>query len=367
MRRNLLALICCPACQGKLEVVKGEEQDGEIFNGELQCRRCQELYPILRGMPLLYINDERWQPKAVEAEGWAAYHKQLHMYDVVEDSVDLKIPYYPEEPWIGVARSFDIALDLLELSGDETVLDLGAGRGWAAKEFALLGCRVVALDITPDENVGLGRARAIMKHHDVYFERVIGDGENLPFSPGSFDVIFCSAALHHSSNLPLLFKNASDVLKEGGRLCVIKEPCINVLADEDDILKRDAQQEMAVGINETRPDLPAYLDALTGAGMMPLRVFPSPAYQMSRRDLIQWARSLRAVNPGLNVAAFRSTLRAWLDFATIRAKALLRRKLFRAWRVTWPARGRERVEAGVLVWAGGDMILLAQRRESIRD
>jgi hypothetical protein len=49
-------------------------------------------------------------------------HQDLGIYEIGENSVDLHIPYYPQEPWIKVAKSFDIALQELALTGQETVL-----------------------------------------------------------------------------------------------------------------------------------------------------------------------------------------------------------------------------------------------------
>ena len=200
MRTSLLTLVCCPACGGALEPVDERAEQPEIWEGDLRCVRCGAVYPVQRGIPHLYIDDARWAPKAREAQGWVDYHKERDIYIQPEDAVDLKIPYYPEEPWITVATSFDIAMEELVsfLKPGMVVLDLGAGRGWAAKQFALRGCRAVALDITPDENVGLGRAWALMKHADVYFDPIIADGERLPLLPESCRprLLRCDAASH---------------------------------------------------------------------------------------------------------------------------------------------------------------------------
>ena len=261
MRTSLLNLICCPTCGSTLELmaitlIAGEE----IREGSLRCVSCWASYPVSQGIPYLYVNDERWALKAREAQGWVEFHKERSIYEQPENAVDLKIPYYPEEPWITVACSFDIALEELGsfLRPDTTVLDLGAGRRWAAKHFAQRGCRTVALDINPDENVGLGRAWALMRYANVYFDLVIADGERLPFFPGSFDCVFCAAALHHAVDLPLLVKNIQRALKPGGILCAISEPCIAINQSAERILKRDAASELKHGINEHRPNLLEY-------------------------------------------------------------------------------------------------------------
>jgi uncharacterized protein YbaR (Trm112 family) len=187
MRSDLLNLICCPACLGSLTVERTEQNDRD---GTLRCWQCGACYPLIRGVPHLFCDDDQWVAKAREADGWVQQHKLMGIYEQGPDAVDLKLPYYPEDPWINVARSFDIALYELQLTGNETVLDLGAGRGWAAKQFALRGCRAVALDITPDENIGLGRSWALMAQANTCFYPVIGDGERLPFFPEQLDIVF---------------------------------------------------------------------------------------------------------------------------------------------------------------------------------
>ena len=217
MKPSLLELICCPACYSSLEIQSEQVKAGELWLGNLRCVSCGSNFPIENGMPLLYVEDDKWVPKALEAAGWITHLKQLGLYNADLDGIDFEAPDYSAEPWIRIKKSFEVALSLLKLTGDETILDLGAGKGWAAKQLALLGCNVVALDIVTDDMVGLGRAKALMTKAGTYFERIIGDGENLPLKPDSFDIVFCCGAIDHSSNLPLLMASIGRVLKPNGR------------------------------------------------------------------------------------------------------------------------------------------------------
>ena len=361
LRESFVRLLACPYCGARLEIeVIRERLDGEIWSGSLACASCDTSFALRQGMAFLHREDASWESKAREAQGWVAIHKQKGAYEPSDAAVDLSIPYYDEAPWIEVGLRFDEALAQLQLTGDETVLDLGAGRGWAAKQFALLGCESVALDVAPDENVGLGRGRVLMEDAGVYFERVIGDGEHLPFQADSFDVVFCSAALHHASNLPLLLQNVRHVLKRGGRLCAIREPSLSILDDEQAELVRGAVEEMALGINETRPTYDEYMRALRRAGLQPSLVIPAPGLSMRDGDAQAWAQDLGAMwawpqwrNPR------RSLWRFWI-YGKKRLQALLQGKLVTAGDGQG-ANSLERALQAVARWTTGELFVLAEK------
>lgn len=362
MQQQLLDLICCPVCQGKLEVEATSENGDEIVEGTLICTHCALTYPIKDSMPHLYHADAAWAPKAQEAEGWVVLHQNMGIYEQGEDAVDLKIPYYPEEPWIQVGKSFDVVLDRLNLSGEETILDLGAGRGWASKQFALRGCRAVALDIVPDPNVGLGRGQALMEHAGTYFERVIGDGERLPFQPESFDLVFSHASLHHSSNLPLLLQNVGQVLRPGGRLYAI-EPSISILESEEKVLARDASPELELGINENRPNFLEYRRALARNGMVVSEAFPSHTYQMSDEALKRWAQDVGAVQPEPTLRHPLRFLRRLAIFFGKRLYGILTRRWWPFSRaLPQPQGAREGMIQAALLWSGNELILVATKQ-----
>lgn len=330
MKETVVPLLVCPACHSPLTVEAHTYKEPEIWLGHLTCTSCSCTYPIESGLPLLYVNDKNWQSKAIEADGWVICHKNQGIYNVAENAVDLQIPYYPQEPWIQVARSFNAALEHLNLTGNETILDLGAGRGWAAKEFAKRGCQVVALDVVPDENVGLGRARALMDQAGVYFDRLIGDGENLPFLPNTFDIVFCAAALHHATNLLTLFQNIYHVLKPGGRLCAINEPCISVIEDEKAVLTRDATAELEVGTNETRPNLITYHQQLTQAGLSITTATAMDIYGHSPKAIQNELQSSGTLFPFFQLQHFTQFRKSLASFTMRRILAFRRGTLFQA-------------------------------------
>jgi 2-polyprenyl-3-methyl-5-hydroxy-6-metoxy-1,4-benzoquinol methylase len=107
-----------------------------------------------------------------------------------------------------------------DLSG-KRLLDFGCGTGQTSTQLAALGAFVVGMDISP-ELIQIARRRAEL---DGVTDRVEFRNVDLlqaPPPPDSFDLILCSAVLHHvdySVVLPIL----RSCLKPGGKI-VIGEP-----------------------------------------------------------------------------------------------------------------------------------------------
>lgn len=53
MKRDLMDIICCPVCKGDLELKVKREEDDEIIEGELICKKCNVNYEIKDGIPNL--------------------------------------------------------------------------------------------------------------------------------------------------------------------------------------------------------------------------------------------------------------------------------------------------------------------------
>lgn len=355
MQLNLLELVRCPRCHASL-VAQGEFERRHLWQGELVCLECGGRYAVDDGIPHLYVEDESWVSKAREVQGWIDYHKDKGIYDQTGVEIDFLLPYYDQEPWLSVAQHFDVALDLMSLDGSARVLDLGAARTWAAKHFALHGCEVVALDIVADDQIGLGRGWALMEEADVEYHLVAGDSENLPLRPDTFDFVFAAAVLHHTSDLVLLLRNVYRVLAPGGALVAVNEPCIGISMDARQVVERDAAEELAYGINESRPNLFDYWSALDRAGFVDLDIFPVQAYHLSIDQLSAWGAEMNVVARSPR----HTPLRQW--------PRILEGYLWR-WRNLWgktnplpPARSRrEAINRAILLHRGGGVCLLAHK------
>lgn len=110
--------------------------------------------------------------------------------------------------------------DQLNLTPDDTVLDIGAGIGGTARFVAQnYGCKVQGIDLTPEfcdvaeqlnETVGLGDRVSVEQ----------GSALDMPFADDSFSVAYMMHVGMNIEDKPALYKEIQRVLKPGGILAI---------------------------------------------------------------------------------------------------------------------------------------------------
>ncbi len=119
------------------------------------------------------------------------------------------------------ARGSDLAklLEVISLSGKETVLDVATGVGHTALALAPRVAHVVGLDVAPEM---LEHARRLAHERRLKnVEFVEGSAEQIPFPDGSFDVATCRIAAHHFVDAARAFSEVARVLAPAGRFIVV--------------------------------------------------------------------------------------------------------------------------------------------------
>jgi uncharacterized protein YbaR (Trm112 family) len=53
MKKELMEILVCPVCKGKLDLTVEDEDGLEIVTGSLYCRKCDVRYPITGKIPNL--------------------------------------------------------------------------------------------------------------------------------------------------------------------------------------------------------------------------------------------------------------------------------------------------------------------------
>jgi SAM-dependent methyltransferase len=107
-----------------------------------------------------------------------------------------------------------------------------------------------------------------IQNEKTYFERILGDMNDMPFRQGVFDIVFVAASLHHSSRIHKTIRLIKHVLKPGGKLIVVNEPVVSIFSN------REVKcPEVEHGVNEHVLWLWEYLLALRFAGFR-YRLYP---------------------------------------------------------------------------------------------
>ena len=112
-------------------------------------------------------------------------------------------------------------IDVLELKGNEWVLDIATGTGRFAKPVAegLKDGKVIGLDqamamLTVARDMARGKSLTC-------YDQAAGDAEALPFRDAIFDRSFVAFSLHHFKDPTLAVRDTLRVLKSRGRLVVL--------------------------------------------------------------------------------------------------------------------------------------------------
>jgi ubiquinone/menaquinone biosynthesis C-methylase UbiE/uncharacterized protein YbaR (Trm112 family) len=270
MREAVLNLLACPACQfGDWTVATHVRDALEIREGELICQTCANRLPIQQGvvhaLPAL-------PPKiAAEIQGW------IDLLDVPEKQYEfrdewiLALPFLqpdqtPDQESIQIWRVMgQHVLDMLDRFAwqGKRVLEIGAGRCWVVAELARRGAEAVGVDILTHRYLGLETADIWMKTNPgLYFERVLGDMNDLPFQPEVFDFVIATASMHHTETLGQALQEAARVVRQRGYVLLINEPLILTTRSRPDLSQ---SPEVLHNIVETRPTYDEWVSSFEAA------------------------------------------------------------------------------------------------------
>ncbi len=103
------------------------------------------------------------------------------------------------------------------LEAGMTVLDVGAGTGALALEYAALGARVLAMDPDP---ASLAHAAAEAARRGLILETIVGRAEALPALPTAPDRVMLTDALHHIQDRDAALRAIRAAIAPGGALFI---------------------------------------------------------------------------------------------------------------------------------------------------
>jgi len=199
-----------------------------------------------------------------------AYHEALDKSAFLAANDEARAPWFLNRysEWLEVT---ELTADL-DLKGKQ-VLDIGAGLGFDSHRLHLRGAEVTALEFSPL----LAEAGKTSFPHVRWFG---GFSHALPFGPGSFDAVFCNAALHHMRDIPAAIAEGLRVLRPGG---VMITTCDSFRSDSTDrrheltVFNRD--ESVLLGVNEQIPPFRDFLATpLSNPGIVKTELFTHVLY-----------------------------------------------------------------------------------------
>jgi SAM-dependent methyltransferase len=226
--------IGCPLCGGPLA----------LYGETLRCPVHRVAFPRHAGGFL----DLRPPDLRAAGDQFAAEYRAARLAEGLEpltpeearDLPEGSPPGYPRLYWQVRRESWAALRELLRRQPSSlTVADLGAGVPWLSHRLAAMGHRVVAVDLSPDADFGLGAARHFpgVAEYGGTVERerfselgagrflpVLGSLEQPPLAPCAFDAVICNASLHYAADLPAAVARIARALRPGASLIVMDTP-----------------------------------------------------------------------------------------------------------------------------------------------
>lgn len=189
-----------------------------------QSYRAQQEYPQTRATrPVQQEQADVMKSSAFGADTDAAQEKKTP----TRTRQSARIPRMPREvpadgAQEGMARTYgqmlEVMADIAQLTGRETVLEIGCGQGALTRVLAARSRFVAALDTSTralEQNRAVCVAQGI---ENVDF--LEADARRLPIESDSFDVAFVPMLLHHVVSPVQVLMEARRVVKPGGRVVV---------------------------------------------------------------------------------------------------------------------------------------------------
>lgn len=166
------------------------------------------------------MNESQTQPRPAVARADAHNANQRSYYEARRPVTMLPVP----TPYGN--RHFEEAARAVSLRASDRVLELGAGMGRFAIQFARHGCPLTVIELSPDL---AGVCRDALAPHPTAEVRVADAMTPADDLLGRFDVVAGFFFLHHLPSLDACFAGARRCLRPGGRFVFVEPNPFNPL------------------------------------------------------------------------------------------------------------------------------------------
>ena len=203
MKRYLIKQIVCIKCKSNLAIKVFAEENKEILDGILSCKKCEKKYFIINGVPRLL-------PEELETNFLRKYKNFFLKYNIYfpwKDEREIK-----KNKFIKTVEGFGYEwknfsqlhssyenqfLDWIspvkkEFFKNKLVLDAGCGTGRHVFFSSKFGAEVIGIDLSEAVDVAFNNTRHLDR-----VSIIQADIYHLPFKEKTFDYVYSIGVLHH--------------------------------------------------------------------------------------------------------------------------------------------------------------------------
>lgn len=191
---TLLERLVCPACKLRVEV--------DDLQSELHCPTCS--YSVVDGIPIMMIKSK--QPEKKDFDYLEHYKKDAEEFDYFEKSTGAT---EHSERRIREYTTLQIPKEA------KSILDVGCGSAWLAKEYMGKEVFICSLDATI-----VNTSKALKTYPSIYHAAVVADAYKLPFADGSFDCVVAAEIIEHVIDPSAFVKELLRVVSPTGVLVI---------------------------------------------------------------------------------------------------------------------------------------------------
>ena len=196
---ELLEKLVCPNCGNELRY------DESTYS--LVCSVFGCTYAIKKNVPIMISEKEGESPKDPHSFDYLDhYKKDAEQFD-----------YFEEQS--GATKHSEKRLReyiLSQIPATVTsILDVGSGSAWVAKQFRNSNIFLCSLDATI-----INTSKALEKYPSAKHAAVVADAFALPFKPASFDCVIAAEIIEHVPDPKVFLNSLLKVIKPGGTLII---------------------------------------------------------------------------------------------------------------------------------------------------
>ncbi|BAW79705.1 type 11 methyltransferase [Candidatus Nitrosoglobus terrae] len=140
----------------------------------------------------------------------------MHNQTIIDQFSQQAIPF-AELP--GHSQAMQILIEMSDVSGADTVLDVACGPGLVACEFALYADHVTGIDITSQMIEQAKKRQQEKSLTNLTWQ--IGDVLPLPFPDSQFSIVLTRYTFHHFLNPRAVLNEMIRVCQPGGRVIIV--------------------------------------------------------------------------------------------------------------------------------------------------